>query len=111
MKLDGIRVLDLSQFLPGPHLTMTMADHGADVILVEPKTGGGEPVRNMGSRMKDGTAVWFRHTARGKRSIALDLKDAGQRDTFLKLADDADVIVEAFRPGVVKRLGIDYNTV
>jgi crotonobetainyl-CoA:carnitine CoA-transferase CaiB-like acyl-CoA transferase len=111
MKLDGIRVLDLSQFLPGPHLTMTMADHGADVIMVEPKTGGGEPVRNMGSRMNDGTAVWFRNIARGKRSIALDLKDKDQRETFLNLADDADVIVEAFRPGVVKRLGIDYDTV
>lgn len=111
MKLDGIRVLDLSQFLPGPHLTMTMADHGADVIMVEPKTGGGEPVRNMGSRMNDGTAVWFRNVARGKRSIALDLKDAAQCETFLKLADDADVIVEAFRPGVVKRLGIGYDAV
>ncbi len=111
MKLDGIRVLDLSQFLPGPHLTMTMVDHGADVIMVEPKTGGGEPVRNMGSRMPDGTAVWFRNIARGKRSIVLDLKEPTQRETFLKLATDADVIVEAFRPGVVKRLGIDYDTV
>jgi crotonobetainyl-CoA:carnitine CoA-transferase CaiB-like acyl-CoA transferase len=111
MKLKGIRVLDLSQFLPGPHLTMTMADHGADVIMVEPKTGGGEPVRNMGSRMNDGTAVWFRNIARGKRSIALDLKDAAHRETFLKLADEADVIVEAFRPGVVKRLGIGYDAV
>ncbi|HEY1709299.1 MAG TPA: CoA transferase [Rhizomicrobium sp.] len=111
MKLDGVRVLDLSQFLPGPHLTMTMADHGADVIMVEPKTGGGEPVRNMGSRTKDGTAIWFRNIARGKRSIALDLKDADQRETFLALADAADVIVEAFRPGVVKRLGIDYDTI
>jgi crotonobetainyl-CoA:carnitine CoA-transferase CaiB-like acyl-CoA transferase len=111
MKLDGIRVLDLSQFLPGPHLTMTMADHGADVIMVEPKTGGGEPVRNMGSRMNDGTTVWFRNIARGKRSIALDLKDPVQRDAFLKLADEADVIVEAFRPGVVKRLGIGYEAV
>lgn len=111
MKLEGLRVLDLSQFLPGPHLTMTMADHGADVIMIEPKTGGGEPVRNMGSRMKDGTTVWFRNIARGKRSVVLDLKDAAQRETFLKLADEADVIVEAFRPGVVKRLGIDYDTV
>jgi len=111
MKLDGIRVLDLSQFLPGPHLTMTMADHGADVIMIEPKTAGGEPVRNMGSRMADGTSVWFRNIARGKRSLMLDLKDSAQRDIFLKLADEADVIVEAFRPGVVKRLGIDYATV
>src|ERR1700753_821462 len=111
MKLDGIRVLDLSQFLPGPHLTMTMADHGADVILVEPKNGTGEPVRAMGTRRPDGTTVWFRNIARGKRAVALDLKDAADRDVFLALADEADVIVEAFRPGVVKRLGIDYATV
>jgi crotonobetainyl-CoA:carnitine CoA-transferase CaiB-like acyl-CoA transferase len=111
MKLDGIRVLDLSQYLPGPHLTMTMADHGADVILVEPKNGVGEPVRAMGTRAADGMAVWFRNIARGKRAIALDLKDKGDLEVFLELADAADVIVEAFRPGVVKRLGIDYATI
>lgn len=111
MKLDGIKVLDLSQFLPGPHLTMTMADHGATVIMVEPKNGVGEPVRAMGARMPDGTAVWFRNIARGKHSVALDLKNAEDKATFLKLASEADVIVEAFRPGVVKRLGIDYDTV
>jgi len=111
MKLEGIRVLDLSQFLPGPHLTMTMADHGADVIMVEPKNGVGEPVRAMGARMPDGTAVWFRNIARGKRSITLDLKKADDKGKFLKLAHKADVIVEAFRPGVVKRLGIDYATI
>ncbi|MGN6517349.1 MAG: CaiB/BaiF CoA transferase family protein [Rhizomicrobium sp.] len=111
MKLDGIKVLDLSQFLPGPHLTMTMADHGASVVMVEPKNGVGEPVRAMGTRAADGTSVWFRNIARGKRSIALDLKDPGDRTRFLELADAADVIVEAFRPGVVSRLGVDYETV
>jgi crotonobetainyl-CoA:carnitine CoA-transferase CaiB-like acyl-CoA transferase len=111
MKLTGIRVLDLSQFLPGPHLTMTMADHGADVIMVEPKNGVGEPVRAMGARAPDGTAVWFRNIARGKRSIALDLKSKDDLAMFLKLADEADVIVEAFRPGVVARLGIGYDAI
>ncbi|HTO41696.1 MAG TPA: CoA transferase [Rhizomicrobium sp.] len=111
MKLTDLRVLDLSQFLPGPHLTMTMADHGADIIMVEPKNGVGEPVRAMGARMADGTAVWFRNIARGKRSITLDLKNATDKQKFLDLARDADVIVEAFRPGVVKRLGIDYATI
>jgi crotonobetainyl-CoA:carnitine CoA-transferase CaiB-like acyl-CoA transferase len=111
MKLENVRVLDLSQFLPGPHLTMTMADHGADVILIEPKNGVGEPVRAMGTRGADGTAVWFRNIARGKRAIALDLKDKGDVATFLALADEADVIVEAFRPGVVQRLGIGYDAV
>jgi crotonobetainyl-CoA:carnitine CoA-transferase CaiB-like acyl-CoA transferase len=111
MKLTGIRVLDLSQYLPGPHLTMTMADHGADVILVEPANGTGEPARAMGTRASDGTSVWFRNIARGKRAIALDLKDEAQKEAFLALATEADVIVEAFRPGVTKRLGIDYDTV
>ncbi|MDE2164531.1 MAG: CoA transferase [Alphaproteobacteria bacterium] len=109
MKLAGVRVLDLSQFLPGPHLTMTMADHGADVIMVEPPSG--EPVRQMGARTQDGVTVWFRNIARGKRSVTLDLKSDAGRDAFLTLADEADVIVEAFRPGVVKRLGVDYETV
>src|SRR5262249_28084237 len=71
----------------------------------------GEPVRAMGARMPDGTAVWFRNIARGKHSIALDLKDANDKSVFLKLAGEADVIVEAFRPGVVKRLGIDYDAI
>ena len=111
MKLSGVRVLDLSQYLPGPHLTMTMADHGADVIMVEPANGTGEPVRKMGTRASDGTSVWFRNIARGKRAVALDLKDAAQKEFFLTLADEADVIVEAFRPGVVDRLGIGYAAV
>ena len=111
MKLTGIRVLDLSQYLPGPHLTMTMADHGADVIMVEPANGTGEPTRVMGTRAKDDTSVWFRNIARGKRAIALDLKDTAQKETFLALAAEADVIVEAFRPGVAARLGIDYDTI
>ncbi|HWA04391.1 MAG TPA: CoA transferase [Rhizomicrobium sp.] len=111
MKLEGIRVLDLSQYLPGPHLTMTMADNGADVIMVEPANGVGEPTRRMGTRAKDGTSVWFRNIARGKRAIALDLKDSAQKDAFLALAGEADVVVEAFRPGVAKRLGIDYDTI
>jgi crotonobetainyl-CoA:carnitine CoA-transferase CaiB-like acyl-CoA transferase len=111
MKLKGIRVLDLSQFLPGPHLTMTMADHGADVIMVEPANGVGEPSRALGARTEDGVAVWFRNIARGKRSVALDLKSDAGRAKFLALADEADVIVEAFRPGVAARLGIDYETI
>lgn len=111
MKLSGVRVLDLSQYLPGPHLTMTMADHGADVIMIEPANGTGEPTRAMGARAADGSSVWFRNIARGKRAVALDLKDAEQKAVFLDLADGADVIVEAFRPGVVDRLGIGHEAV
>ena len=108
MKLEGIRVLDLSQFLPGPHFTMMMSDHGADVIRIEPAAG--EPTRQIGAR-QGGERVWFRNTHRGKRSVVLDLKDPAGRDAFLRLAKDADVIVEAFRPGVVDRLGIGYEQV
>ena len=109
MKLDGVRVIVLSQFLPGPHLTMLMADHGAEVIKVEP-LGKGEPVRHIGYRA-NGESVWFRNTHRGKKSIALDLKSPKGRETLLSLAETADVMVEAFRPGVVKRLGVDYDSV
>ncbi len=109
MKLEGVRVLDLSQFLPGPHLTMMMADHGAEVTKIEPP-GAGEPVRQVGYRA-GGESVWFRNTHRGKRSVVLDLKDPAGVASFLRLADDADVIVEAFRPGVVERLGVGYEAV
>ncbi len=107
MKLQGVKVLDLSLFLPGPHLTMMMADHGADVIKVEPP--GGEPVREVGLKQA-GFSTWFRNTHRGKRCIQLDLKSADDRDLLLALADEADVLVEAFRPGVAARLGVDYAT-
>jgi crotonobetainyl-CoA:carnitine CoA-transferase CaiB-like acyl-CoA transferase len=111
MKLSGLKVLDLSAFLPGPHMTMMMADHGADVVMVEPANGIGEPTRVIGYKTDDGVSVWFRNIARGKRSLKINLKDEEARALFLKLAAEADVIVEAFRPGVVARLGVDYETV
>ena len=109
MKLDGIRVLDLTQFLPGPHLTMTMADHGADVIKVE-APGGGDPGRDIGLQ-QDGETVFFRNTNRGKRSICLDLKSEEGRETLWDLIDWADVLVESFRPGVADRLGFGADVV
>jgi crotonobetainyl-CoA:carnitine CoA-transferase CaiB-like acyl-CoA transferase len=109
MKLEGLRVVDLSLFLPGPHLTMMLADHGADVIKVEPP-GEGEPVRRVGYRA-GGESVWFRNTHRGKKSIVLNLKGEAGREAFLRLCDSADVVVEAFRPGVVDRLGVGYAAV
>ncbi len=108
MKLEGIRVIDLSLFLPGPHLTTMMADHGAEVIKIEPP-GEGEPTRHLGYRA-GGQSVWWRNIGRGKKSVVLDLKTAAGRESLLSLADDADVMLEAFRPGVMKRLGIDYET-
>lgn len=108
MKLQGIRVLDLSLFLPGPHFTMMMADHGAEVIALEP--AGGEPVRAIGLKQND-QSVWFRNVFRGKKSINLNLKSAEGKAAFLNLCETADVLVEAFRPGVMKRLGLDYDTI
>jgi crotonobetainyl-CoA:carnitine CoA-transferase CaiB-like acyl-CoA transferase len=106
MKLDGVRVLDLSLFLPGPHLTMMMADHGAEVIKVEPYDGG-EPVRHLGLR-KAGHSVWFRNTHRGKKSLRLNLKHPDGKEILLRLAEKSDVLVEGFRPGVMDRLGVGY---
>lgn len=108
MKLEGVRVIDLSMYLPGPHLTLMMADHGADVLRIEPP--GGEPARDYGP-FQAGHSVWFRNTHRGKTSITLNLKDEEDREALLKLCEDADIFVEAFRPGVVKRLGVDYEAV
>ena len=104
MKLDGIRVLDLSLFLPGPTATLMMADHGAEVIKIE-TLGEGEPNRHIGQR-RDGVSVYFDCTHRGKKSLTLNLKAEAGRRIFMELVDGADVVVEAFRPGVVDRLGV-----
>lgn len=107
MKLQGVRVLDLSQFMPGPYLAMVLADHGAEVIKVE-KPGEGDPARHIGP-IDEGESAFFRNLNRGKSSIALNLKDADDRAVLLKLIEKADVVVESFRPGVVDRLGIGYG--
>jgi crotonobetainyl-CoA:carnitine CoA-transferase CaiB-like acyl-CoA transferase len=108
MKLDGLKVLDLSQFLPGPYLTLAMADHGAEVVKIEPP--GGDPARGIG--LSDGPqTVLFRCLNRGKKSVVLDLKTDAGREALLRLAETADVFVESFRPGVVDRLGVGYQAV
>ena len=83
MKLEGIRVLDLSNFMHGQHPTMMMADHGTELIRIEPP--GGEPNRDIGKKYKDGTSVYFSGTHRGKKSIMLDFKMPGAVDAFLRL--------------------------
>lgn len=108
MKLDGIRVVDLSVFLPGPYLSMSLADHGAEVIKVE-QPGEGDPGRHIGP--SDGPhTVFFRNLNRGKQSIVLDLKSAEGRAEVQELAAQADVFLESFRPGVAQRLGVDYES-
>lgn len=109
MKLEGIKVVDLSLFLPGPAMTQVMADHGAEVIKVEPLPQG-EPNREIGLE-RDGVSVWFANTHRGKRSLTLNLKTEAGVEALLRLAKSADVLVEAFRPGVVDRLGVGYRAV
>ena len=109
MKLEGVRVLDLSLFLPGPLLTQMMADHGADVIKLEP-INGGEPNRTIGPT-RDGVSVYFANTHRGKRSIQLNLKSDAGRELALKIASEVDVVIEAFRPGVADRLGLGLDSV
>ena len=107
-KLSGIRVVDLSLFLPGPMLTMMMADQGAEVIKVEPISG--DPARDQ-APFENGQSVWFRNLNRGKCCHRLDLKSDAGRDAFWTLIDAADVFVEGFRPGVMARLGFDYPIV
>ena len=109
MKLQGIRVLDLSRFLPGPLLTQLMADHGAEVIRVE-SVDEGEPTRHIGA-MRDGVSVFFANTHRGKKSLALDLKQPAGVEALLRLAATCDVMVEGFRPGAAERLGVGYAQV
>ena len=109
MKLDGVRVIDLSRFLPGPLATQLMADQGAEVIKLE-SIDEGEPTRGIGA-MRDGVSVYFANTHRGKKSLALNLKDAQGVEILMRLAEKADVLVESFRPGVVDRLGIGYAQV
>jgi len=107
-KLSGIKVVDLTQFLPGPMMTLMMADQGADVLKVEPPAG--DPARAM-APFEAGHSVWFRNLNRGKRSLALDLKsDAGMARLWDEIAQ-ADVFVEGFRPGVIDRLGFGYEAV
>ena len=99
--LAGLRVLDLSIWRPGPYATSLLVALGADVLKVEPP--GGDPMRQY--------AGLFDSINAGKRSIVLDLKDDADRDRALTLADQADVLVEGFRPGVMARLGLEEATV
>ncbi len=105
--LEGIRVLDLSRLLPGPYCTMLLADFGADVIKIE-EPGKGDYSRSFPPFLKD-FGYWHLQLNRNKRSVVLNLKtDAGRR-AFLELVKTADVVVESYRPGVLQRLGVDYE--
>lgn len=112
LPLDGVRVVDLSQVMAGPLCTMQLGDLGADVIKVEPPTTG-DLSRSLGGaalRTRGEDSATFFALNRNKRSIVLDLKVDADRNVFLALARTADVVVENFRPGVTKRLGVDYDS-
>ena len=111
MKLEGIKVVDLSWFLPGPYLTTALADHGAEVIKVEPPgRGRSRPPHKaagaIGPRCSS-HATW----RAARRAVVLDLKSEQGRADLFRLCKEADVIVESFRPGVAARFGISYDAV
>jgi crotonobetainyl-CoA:carnitine CoA-transferase CaiB-like acyl-CoA transferase len=107
--LKGIRVIDLSQVMAGPYCSMLLADMGADVIKIEPP-GRGENTRRMGPPFVNGESGAFLSVNRNKRGMTINLKEPEGVRLFHRLAETADVVVENYRPGVVKRLGIDYET-
>lgn len=106
MNLDGIRILDLTQLLPGPYGSQLLADMGAEVIKVEPPDG--EPAR-MAQHWPGWAGYVFSAVNDGKKSMTLDLKSDRGQAVFYDLVADADVVFEQFRPGVVDRLGVSYE--
>ena len=109
LALDGIRVLDITQIMAGPYCTMVLGDLGAEVIKIE-KPDGGDDSRQMGPYV-NGESTCFFQINRNKKSLALNLKHDQGKAIFRQLAESADVIVENFRPGVTRSLGIDYDSI
>src|SRR3954452_22191231 len=107
--LKGLRVIDLSRVLGGPYCTMTLADHGAEVIKVEPPQG--DETRTWGPPFKDGTASYFLGVNRNKRGVALDLSKPQGREVLFCLLADADVLIENFKTGTLERWGMGYEEV
>ena len=105
--LEGIRVLDVTQVMAGPFCAMQLCDMGADVIKVEPP--GGDSTRRMAGA-SSGDSAGFNAVNRGKRGIVLDLGAPGGRTAMRRLLAGADVLIENYRPGVMRRLGLDYDT-
>lgn len=104
--LDGIRVLDLTRLLPGPVATQHLADMGAEVVKIE-DPGMGDYARVMGP-VRNEVSQFFLAVNRGKQFLRLDLKQASQREEFLRLVESADVVIESFRPGVMDKLGLGW---
>jgi len=109
LPLKGLKVLDLSRLLPGPYATLLLADLGAQVDKVEDPGSGGDGVRAL-PPFRAGESAVFYGLNRNKRSVALDLKSPAGKQALRALARRADVLVESFRPGVMERLGLGYET-
>lgn len=107
---SNLTVLDFSRYLPGGYATQILADLGAEVVKVE-DTGLGDFMRHDYPTKGGGISYYITALGRNKKSISLNLKNQEAVDWFMKMAKDADVIVESFRPGVTKKLGIDYESV
>ena len=105
--LDGIRILDLGNYIAGPFAAMLLADMGAAVVKIE-NTGGGDPFRKWGQEPRMYSPL-FRSYNRNKRSMTLNLRDPEGKEIFLKMAGEADVVIENFRPGVMDRLELGYE--
>jgi formyl-CoA transferase len=102
--LAGIKVLEMGQLIAGPFAAKTLGDFGAEVIKVE-APGAGDPLRKW-RLLKDGTSVWWQVQSRNKRSLALDLKDPQAQEVVRRLAAEADVLIENFRPGALEGWGL-----
>lgn len=108
LALEGIRLLDMSRLLPGPYCTSILADFGAEVIKIE-EPGKGDYSRTFPPFIGD-LSYWFLIVNRNKKSVVIDLKTEAGKNQFLELVKTADVVVESYRPGVLKKLGVDYET-
>ena len=102
--LAGLKVLEMGQLIAGPFAAKTLADFGAEVIKVEPPNSG-DPLRKW-RMLKDGTSIWWQVQSRNKRSIALDLRTPEGQELVRQLAQDADVLIENFRPGALEAWGL-----
>ena len=109
LPLMGLKVLDVSQVMAGPYSCMLLADMGADVIKVEPPGNGDQTRGAMGFKMKGPDSMGFLNMNRNKRSIAINLKSEAGKAILFKLVKEADILVENYRPGVMKRLGVSYE--
>lgn len=104
LPLEGIQILELANVVAGPSIGAYLSDFGAKVIKVE-RPGEGDAARSMGEAV-DGRSAWWLCLGRNKQTVALDLKQDADRDQFMRLAAEADAVVESFRPGVLERLGL-----